>query len=67
MKNLINAPPKHVRIVKFDNKAVKTIRLSQYFNHLEITSLLQTDPQNMENNLVDTYKLSGTVRSKIKL
>jgi len=59
------SPPKHVCVVKFDNKDLEPINLSKIFHFPDVTSALFSDLQSEDHIPVVTYKLGGTIRNKI--
>ena len=59
------SPPKHVCVVKFDNKALEAINLSKILHFPDVISALPSDLQSEDHIPVVTYKLGGTIRNKI--
>ena len=57
--------PKYTFLINFDNKVVELIRISQIFNHPDVTETLPCDIQNKENINIVTYQLGNTVRNKL--
>ena len=59
------SPPKHICVVKYDNKALEAINLSKILHFPDVISALPSDLQSEDHIPVVTYKLGGTIRNKI--
>ena len=57
--------PKHICNVRFDNKALESIRLPAILNLPEVVSKLPSDMREKEEIPVVTYSLTNTIRNKI--
>ena len=58
-------PHKHICIVKFDNKAIETIRFPKIFVHSDIFKMLPYNLQKKDNILTVRYKLGNTIRNNV--